>query len=336
MMKIPILSLGSGVTVASMYSDGPTGSVLVSLSDGRILRIDEITMLAWLTGDRLLSAQVVDGFGSMSPVGNMPILYALHNRIIEINKAKEQIVWKEVAAPFSATSEDEVVGSFTSPVMWGGLDFGFWDSLQWEQDAPEGTSISVQARVAPDPASILSGAWYNMTDEPAGDDVMPNSSSSSSDSPVNQGFTRSMNRFNGSGGYLQLRVVLATSVAGTSPSMVRLTASYATKFAVYFFTQKFIMKTGSDANSMFLTGTYSMPQNTEIRFGVAPGNATAWTDYTVVEPDNLATMPPGAGDRFKFGVKMSSWDDSPGAYPTLDEFAVMVGAAKDNLMNGGA
>jgi hypothetical protein len=334
MIKSPILSLPNGITVKAMYADGVTGSVLISLSDGRILRMDEISMLAWLTGDRIISAQVMDGFGNVSVSGTMGILYALHNRIIEINRAKEQIKWKTVTEAFSATTLDEVSGTFTSPVMWAGEDFGFWKGLYWEHDSPAGTEVSVHARVSGDPTSILSGQWYDMSPGAVESENFERESSSSSDTAhTTTSMFKSMDRFNTMGNYLQIRITLKTSSPTRTPVVSKITAYYESKFAVYFFTQKFIMEQGSNAKDIFVTGTYSMPQNTEIRFGVTPGNSVDWNDYTVVEPGRLSSMPPGTNDRFKMGIKLLSWDDS--AFPSVDEFAVMLGADKDNLLNGG-
>ena len=319
MIKTAILSL-NGATVTSMYPDGVTGSVLVALSDGRILKIDEITMLASLAGDRILSAQVVDGFGSVSMTGSTSVLYALHNRIIEINKVKEQVRWKEVVEPFSATSVSDASGVFTSPVMWGGQDFGYWKNLQWECSRAENTGVSVYARVAFDSTSIFSEDWQNMSTDPQTPTPMTT-------------ITKSMDGFNNKGGYLQLKMVLKTSASDKAPVVTKLTASYEAKFSVYFFTQKFIMKQGSNASDMFLTGTYSMPQNTEVKFGIAPAGSCEWNDYTVIEPNKLTSLPPGTSERFRMGIKLSSWDDS--ASPSVDEFAVIIGADKDNLLNGG-
>jgi hypothetical protein len=91
------------------------------------------------------------------------------------------------------------------------------------------------------------------------------------------------------------------------------------------------MKQGSNATELFLTGEYSMPQGTEVKFGVAPNGSADWNDYTIIEPGSLTFLPQGATDRLKLGVKLSSWDDT--VIPSVDEFAVTIGASKDNLLN---
>lgn len=117
MKKTPILSLSPGTGITAMFADNSSNTVFISLSDGRILRINEIRMLAALTGKRMIEAQVTDGYGNISATGSADVFYALHNRVIEINSEKEQIRWKEATSPFSATSEEEVTGMFTSPVL---------------------------------------------------------------------------------------------------------------------------------------------------------------------------------------------------------------------------
>lgn len=332
MIKTPILSLGNGVTVVAMYPDGVTGAVLVSLSDGRILMVDELTMIGYLTGDRILSAQTMDGFGSISAVGSTSVLYSLHNRVIEINKSKEQVRWKEVIEPFSAASIGKAIGVFTSPVMWGGHDFGFWKGLYCDRSTPDGTSVSVYARAGTNQNSILSNEWLDMT---PGTNEINNleiaSSSSSMGSHESVTMFKSLDGFNSKGSYLQLKLVLGTSESGSRPVVVKLTASYETKYSVYFFTQKFILKQGSNASDLFLSGTYSMPQGTEIKFGVSPSGSSDWNNYTIIEPDTLSSMPSEISDRLKMGIKMSSWSDS--SFPSVDEFAMTIGASKDNLLN---
>ena len=334
--SIPILHLPEGTSVVSMFPDNVTSSVLISLSDGRILTCDSVSMLGSLTGLRTIYSEVVDGFGFTIPSPSLDVMYALHNRILEINSSKSSLVWKKVEAPLSATIRDEIKGVFTSQVMWGGNDFGFWDNIYWEEDTPTGCSSIIYLRTAESEAEISSAEWVSVKSQSSAriinqDRASSSSSETSESSEDRSRFRRNMDEFNLKGNYIQLRAELSTTIKDISPTIYKATISYRTKHAVYFFTQKFNMEAGTSSDGVIITGNYTAPQNTEVQFGMTGTNSIDWNDYSILDPDSIMAMPSGVDDKFKIGVKFTSSD--PAAYATVDEFAVMLGGEEQTELN---
>jgi len=331
----PILHLPDNTTVIEMFQDPSSNSVLLSLSDGRVLKCDEINMLASLTGVRTIMSGVQDGFGFTSSSSSAQILYALHNRIIEINSSKAQIVWKSVEKPMAATAQDLVTGVFTSQTLWAGEDFGFWDKVYWEELTPSECETLIYVRTAELSAEIESAEWVFVKSS-SGSIIQPTGSSSSSSetsesSEEIQKFVSDMDSFNLKGNYLQVRIELNSRTANSTPTVFKTTVSYRTKHSVYFFTQKFNLDQVISTDGITLTGSYTQPQNTEMKFGVATSNSADWDDYTIITPDQVSSLPSDMTNQFKIGVKFTSCDDT--VYSQLDEFSVMLGGDKQTKLN---
>jgi hypothetical protein len=307
-----MLKLNEGAEITSLLYDLSRNVVLIGVSDGRIIKMSQLASTGFLTGNRSVFAQVRDGFGNVSEAVWSNILYALHNKILEILENKSAASWKTVEKPFSADSPRSVFGTFTSPVLWAGGDFVRWGNLVWSQSVVASTTVKVAARVASSSGDILNRDWTYF-------------------SGTGATVTRSLDNFNPLGSYIQLMVTMGTDVASQTPEVMSLSASYDTEFATYFFTTKMIMEKNTKLDSGLITGHMTAPQNTEIKFGIASTNTADWHDYTVVELDKAFSIPESFNNKVKIGIKLIS--RSPVASPVVDEFAVSFGAEKDNLLN---
>jgi len=339
MKAIPVLHLPDDTTVISMFSDDSTSAVLLSLSDGRVIKCDSISMLGSLTGRRSIEAEVTDGFGFLIPATSLDIFYALHNRLIEVNSSKTELVWKQIEEVLSAVASDKIVGTFTSPVLWAGSDLGFWKYLYWEEDVPSGCETTIYVRTSATQAGILNSPWLAITSQDTDSKDLPTAGSSSSSSVTSESsqektrLRKSLDGLNLVGNYFQMKINLGTTVQNVSPTVYKATIAYETKHSAYFFTQKFRMESGSSSDGIIITGSYTVPQNTEIKFGVTGDNSVDWNDYTIIEPDKATSIPNGISDKFKVGIKFTSLD--PSAIAVVDEFAVMLGADTQNTLNEG-
>ena len=314
MNNIPILQLYNGETIEAVFNDPDHKAVLIGTSFGRIIKMTSLASTAYLTGERSVFAQFVDGFGFVPPVKWSNLFYALQNMVVELTEKKVPTKWTEVVKSFSATKIDKVTGIFTSPIMWGGDDLGWWTNIMWSQDSKTSGDVKVAVRVAESPNAIIVAPWK----------TFPSVSGLSS-------VTKNLDYFNSKGSYLQLRVHLISEIRDTTPKMSNLTVSYETKHAVYFFTTKFKMSKGTLLDSGMITGHMSIPKKTEVKFGLASTNSADWNDYTIVTPDRLFEFPDSFTSRFKVGIKFMSYSDS--SFPVVDEFAVTVGANDGVLLN---
>jgi hypothetical protein len=312
MDRIPILKLRGDAEIRSLHYDPSKGVVLVGTSDGRIIAIDSFASTGFLTGARSVSGQFMDGFGNVSDAAWSNITYCLHNKILEVASDRSILDWKSVSKPFSAESAERISGIFTSPVLWGGDDFVRWDNLVWSQALPAGSSVRVGVRVGETPESVLGKGWSYFSGDGAG-------------------VTRSLDGFNLVGSYMQIQVTMDTEAENVTPMVSSLSVTYETKFAVYFFTVKMVMEKGTNINSGLITGHMTIPQNTEVKFGIAKSNTADWHDYVNVDLDKVFEVPPDFKDRMKVGIKFVSY--SPSAYPVVDEFAIAVGGDKYNRLN---
>jgi hypothetical protein len=314
MNAIPILKLYNGAKVACLAYDQTRGAMFVGTTDGRIIRVDAIASTGYLTGDRSVYAQAVDGFGNLSAINWSNIFYGLRNKILAVSEAKTPLIWRTIARPFSAEPTDRVIGTFTSPVMWAGKDLGWWKTLYWTQQIAPDTSAKVGVRVAETADKVLGADWRFVEAD-----------------ATDLSATRSLDPFNMKGQYMQVSVIMSSEARSVSPAVTSLVVSYETKFAVYFFTTKFKLEKSSNLTSALMTGHVSAPKATEVKYGLTNSNSADWNDYTEIELDRLAKMPDGFGDKFKVGVKLVSYSDAD--YPVVDEFAVSVESQKKNLIN---
>jgi hypothetical protein len=314
MQAIPILTLNDGTEIESLFYDQGRNAVLIGLSDGRILKMDYAASTGFLTGERSVFVKAADGFGNWSHTSWSNIFFGIKDKIMEVASSKAVSRWKTVVKPFSADSPSRIVATFLSPVMWAGEDLSFWKRIDWDQQVLAGTSVKIKVRVADTAEALLQKDWTVFsvgTGVPAG--------------------SESMDGFNGNGSYLQVGVEMETELSGVTSQMSKIAVLYETKHAVYFFTTKFVLDRDSNTQTGLITGKMTVPEKTEVKFGVAGTNSADWAEYTVVELDKMFAVPEEARRRVKVGVKFVSYSDT--AYAVVDEFAVALGADVDNQIN---
>ena len=310
MLAVPLLELEANTAITAVHWLAQNKSLLLGLSDGRILRLNAIVSNAYMTGIRSLYGITQGAFGQLSDPGYLQIYHHLYNKIAEVNADKEITLAESVSQAFSASAFDNPYGVFTTPVLWGGEDFVQWGNIAWTATSLSALAINAYVRVGESTDALLSKEWSHF------------------DESVNLLAQYSLDRFNQHGAYIQAKLVL-TPTNTISPIVTNFRLSYRTKHSVYFFTSKFSMIKTSDAESVLITGTATEPAYTELKWGIATTNTSDWDDFTIVEMDKLSTIP--KTNNIKVGIKMVS--NVPYANAIVDEFAIMIGANKDNLLN---
>ena len=314
MHATPILDLGDSATITSLFSDPAGGGVFIGLSDGRILRLDSVDATSSLAGARGAYAYVKDGFGNESGQGILNFAYRLHRMIIDVDSGESVTRRFSVNEAFSATTEKSVSAVFTSPVLWGGSDFGFWESLSWNMTRPAGTRVELRFRTGSTANGVAFGEWTALK------------------LPLDSG--TDMAAFNATPTthkYVQLQVIMSSESPTVTPVVSEVTASFRTKFAVYFFTKKFVLDRDSNLSTGIATASVATPLGTEVKFGLCDKNSNDWDDYTEIELDKFFALPESVKSRFKVGIKFVSHNDHNA--PSVDEFALMFGGEKDNYIN---
>jgi len=312
MRTIPILKLSGAEEIRTLFRDGPDGAILIGTSQGRILLVKNLSSTAYMTGDRTIYANTVDGNGVSSDTASMNIRYGLINKIVEMSSEMSVIRWKDVNQPSGAESVKTVSGVFTTPVMWAGEDFGWWGNASWTQTLNGGRAV-VAIRIASSEAGLLSAPWR--TNESIDSELV----------------TWPLEDMSAAGGYAQFRVVLESEISETSPVVSGLVIPYYAKHASYFFLTKLTMTKGSGIKGGLITAAVSVPKHTEVKWGVSNSNSASWNDFMPVTLDKLFELSESFGDRLKVGAKLLAYDDE--RYPSIDEFAVAFDSNIDNLVN---
>lgn len=314
---ISILNLNNDEHITCMIKDVSEGGILFSTSEGRILGCREAFVNSYLTGERRVFAEVKDGFGNSSDSTWADLFYALYNKVAEINSEKEVVKYKFVERP-TAIISDRITSIFLSPILSVKEDLDFWKDLIWKEEKPDNTEIIICIRAADTVDELNALPWdYCFT---------------SRDSDRNYGYTGSIVRnlfdYQIRGKYLQFKITMTTDAKDVTPSMLSLAITYTTKYAVYFFTTRFVLENKSDVKSGLIIANMTEPINTEIKFGVAGKNTSSWDDYSVVSLNKLFSL--NNFDRLKIGIKMVSYDYN---VPEVAEFAVLTGSTKINRIN---
>jgi hypothetical protein len=287
------------------------GGVLFATSLGRILYADEATLNAYRSGNRLIYAEVKNGFGKQSDTVASAFMYALYKRIFEINSKKDIKTWRYFPDA-SLYSVDRISAEFVSPVLQAQEDIGFWKELVWSEEKPDNTSITVCVKSGETKEKLEENDWdicFMSRDET---------------SPI----TKSLNNVTLKGKFAQIKVIMETDSKDVTPKVTDVSLVYSTKRAQYFYTTKFSLESGSDISKGLLTGTISQPINTEIIFGYNDEDSSNWDDYTIIEMDKFFEL--SDLNSIKVGVKMISYDES---LPVVDEFGVIFSGDKTNLLN---
>ena len=309
---IPIIHFNNNERVTFMTKDTQKGGVLFATSFGRILYADDATLNAYRTGERLVYADVTDGYGNQSDTVAESFMYALYKRILEINEDKEIKTWKYMEDT-AIIPVERVTAVFVSPILQVQEDIGFWKQLIWSEDKPEDTKITVCVRTGETVESMQAKPWgtcFNSSDGEA--------------NPI----TRDLNNVNLEGQFAQFRILMETRSNDETPKVTSASLVYSTKRAQYFYTVKFSLESQSDICKGLLTATISQPTNTEITFGYNASNSADWDDYTIIDPNKFFEMP--NIDNVKIGIRMVSYDES---LPVVDEFGLMFSGDKVNLTN---
>ena len=308
---IPILKLSETTTITAVLADAVSNSVFAGLNDGRILRIENLRTNMAMTGQRSLYGQILDGFGNLSDPGWMDAVYRIHNEVLLVNQDKEQAVSFSAVVPASANTRQTIDAVFTTPPLWGGSDFGWWENLTWSAAVPIGTSVMISAKSGVSDKDVAAQPWKSFETTPGSNAI---SLGAIGNSP-----------------WLQLQATLRTSVANLGPSVTSLQATYRTKNSVFFFTKKFKFDRATNLSSGIITAQAITPRFTEVKFGVSGTNSSNWNDYQPISLDKIFPLASATEDRIKVGIKMINY--KTGIVPEVDGFALMVGGEELNKLN---
>jgi hypothetical protein len=322
-----VLELDESVFITGLFPDGRSNSVLVGLSDGRILQMTHLAANAFLTGRRSAQARFTDGFGNSSAFAVRNLLYRLHRQVARVNVDKELVQTRSARLPASAAGKDRAVAVFTTPVLYAGEDFGRWQELRWREQVPSGGRLQMALRTAASTGATASAPWTYFASR-----AQDSSESSASDtSDPWETVVHSLDGLAAGTPYLQMRATLETAVAGLSPALWELTVSYRAKFAVYFFSRRFSLQRGAKPDGGLLTAQIVAPTHTEVKFGLSEGNSADWNDYQVIAPDRLFSLGEEFRHHFKVGIKLISYEED--AHAVVDEFALLLGARQKTRLN---
>jgi hypothetical protein len=308
----PILKLDNEENIRSLFCDPISGSVLVGTSQGRILLVNQLSSNAYFAGNRTIYASRKNCQGEDSEIAHVNVQYGLHDRVVELTDEMVITRWKSIRGLSSVEGYTKVSGVFTTPVLWVGEDFGWWDNMTWNQTVGENSRVVIAIRVAGSEDDLLKSLWITNEEITSG------------------AKTWNLDRFSAMGGYAQMKIVLESTIESENPTISNLVLPYYARHASYFFTTKISMTKGTSIRGGLLTASVSVPRNTEIKWGVSSGSAN-WNDVIPIIPDKLFTLPEDFGDRLKVGAKLFVYDNE--RYPTIDEFSIAFDSDIDNLIN---
>jgi len=313
---IPILDLENEEYITTMALNSDVENVLIGTNNGRIISVSDVTLNAYMAGETTIYVDAKDNFGNETTEKFTEVFYGLTNKIMEINEDKEVIKYKYEVDP-AAKMADYIKAVFVSPVLEADVDMGFWKQLTWREDKPDDTEIVICIRYADTRSELLEKEW----------DVCFCSNANDSGYSFTGTITRDLDNITER--FIQFRVTMTSESENVTPTLVNLGIAYVTKFAVYFYTTKFVMQTDTKATKGFITANMTEPSNTKIKFGIVNTNSADFNDYTLVEPEKLFDI--NSFDRLKVGVKLISSDAIN--YPELAEFAFLTSGDKQTLLN---
>jgi len=308
---IPILSLPEDEHITKMSKDNELNAIILLTSNGRILEAKESVINGYLTGDRIIWADVRDGMG-ISNVASTQFTYALYNRIAEVNEDKEIVKWKYVEKP-AAIPVEKVNGVFTSPALFVQEDIGAWRTLFWTETKETDTEIIVSLKAADSLEALESKDWEYSYKSQEGEGAS---------------ITRDLSNVNLNGQYAQIKVDMSAQGA-LSPAMANISLVYSTKQASYFFTTLFSLKNDSDINKGLVIAEITEPINTEVQIGVCNTDSSNWNDYQIVPAEKFFDI--SDFESMKVGMKLTSYDDTH--IPTVANFAMMFSGKEIQKVN---
>jgi hypothetical protein len=235
----------------------------------------------------------------------------LRNAILKIDESGSVLSTWKVNCPYSASETSDIQGVFTSVPLWAGEDFIFWKEIMWDVSNPTGTKTILQVRSASTKEELEFSGWKTF------------------EASSGQHF-ENLDMLGIKNAWLQLRCVLNTSSKNISPSVARVTVVYRTKFSVYFYTTKFVMKKGVDLETGLLVANMEVPRNTEVKIGISDKNTNEWDGYQIINPDEAFIINEKKSERIKIGFKLIS--NSSDTYATIDEFALLLGGKQMEIL----
>lgn len=295
--------------IVSFWADDVSNCVYIGFSDGRILKANAAYSNSRATGQRSVSAVVANGVGAMSQEAMMEVFYRCHMAIAEVDDNKVTTkTWEVNAAAFSAMAGASAEASFVSPILYAGTDLTAWGALSWSSQLPDDTSIKIGVRAGRTEAEASAADWKVWTDDGGGAQSV------------------SLADIDNTKPYIQIRASLSSLSRLATPSLAVVSASYRKSHTVYFFTTKMSLADGTKPDSAIIVANMDVPRNTKITFGVTDKNTADWDEYVEVEREKVFGTGWMSGDKVKVGVKIVAL--SPDSFATIDEFAVMVGGEK--------
>ena len=308
---IPILELPGDEYITNMSKDSSLNAVVLLTSTGRVLECNEAVINGYLTGNRTIWANVRDGHG-ITNIASTQFMYALYNRIVEVNKEKEIVKWKYVEKP-SAIPVEKASGIFTSPALYVQEDIGSWRTLLWTETKPSNTEIIVSIKAASTLEELESKNWEY---------------SYKSQTSEGASITRDLSNVDLNGQYAQIKVNME-SQEDIGPSMADISLVYSTKQASYFFTTRFSLKSGADVSKGLIIAEITAPVNTEVQVGICNTESSNWNDYKIVSLERFFDI--GDYENLKIGLKFTSYDDIN--VPVAGNFAMMFSGKEIQKIN---
>jgi hypothetical protein len=210
--------------------------------------------------------------------------FVLTNKLIELDEYGN-ILWT-YNGDDSFYSGDKVIveqAQYYSEVFNGGGDLVVWDQIYWDAVVPANTDLTISVRTADTQDALLVAPWaktFGTSDDQQGDIS------------------------NLSGQYLQFMVNMSTTVRGLSPKLYRVNIQSRTRTAVHFFTTNFILPTTVVGG--ILTAQTFIPLAADIIFGINTNDSTDFSDYTIIQQDQLFALTGVQGQNLRIGVKLIS------------------------------
>ena len=286
--------------ITLLREDTSRGHVLIGTTSGKIFSMNMLQLLANGTSIRNLYARSMAARGLESEVATSNWLYALVNALSYVQG--KTLVQKHFS-PYTAVSPmDVVTGTFISPYIGTNMDFGQWRKLLWTQSV-NNNAVHLYLRSATSIEELSNMPWQF---------VFEHDGSGS--------FEKDLGNLVLPGGYAQIRADLIMH-SNEDTALLSAGLMYTTKNAAYFFSTKFNVQHGHEANRGLLTAIIDTPVNTEIKFGISGSDTGEWNNYTEITPDQFFAMDDYSS--VKVGVKMIAYDTQ---VPTLSEFAINYGA----------
>ncbi len=294
---IPILEMDDE-HISCMIKDIKEG-ILLGTSKGRILSCDTAMMNAYLTGNRTVYANVVDGYGHISENAKKSFMYSLYRKIMEIGNDKIIDSWRYEVLP-SSIGNDNMKGIFLSSPMKM-QDGGKLTEIVWTEEKGDTSNIIVYIRTGETLEELSENKWvYGFSSTDGIDGIK----------------TMTLNNIPFNGLFVQVKIELSTILE--NPLVSNLILKYSAQNAEYFYTINFSLDYDNQINQGFIVANVSEPKNTKIEFGIAGKNTSDWSEYEIVPLDSLFDI--SNTNSLKVGIKMTSYSSN---IPIVNEFSLM-------------